>query len=79
MGALRFGNLSTNAARSFAAITSPPVWRARASSNARLGLSDLELLRNYPSLAAEDLANAWAYARSRRAEIDAQIAANEED
>lgn len=52
-----------------------PVWtlvRAR-----QLGLSDGEILRAYPTLRAEDLANAWAYYRSHSAELEAQIAENE--
>jgi len=43
----------------------------------RLGTSEAELLRSYPPLRAEDLANAWAYVRSHRNEIDLQIAENE--
>lgn len=53
-----------------------PVWvldRAR-----QLGTSEADLLKAYPSLRAEDLANAWAYVRSHRAEIDRQIRENEE-
>ncbi len=52
-----------------------PVWvleRAR-----RLGASEAELLAAYPMLRAEDLANAWAYARAYPAEVDQQIQANE--
>lgn len=52
-----------------------PVWllvQAR-----RLGTSESELLSSYPTLRAEDLANAWAYARAHVAEIDEQIATNE--
>ena len=52
-----------------------PVWvlvQAR-----RLGTSEAELLRAYPTLRAEDLANAWAYARLHREEIDQQIHENE--
>jgi len=52
-----------------------PVWllvQAR-----RLGMTEAELLDGYPTLRAEDLANAWAYYRSHREEIDAQIADNE--
>src|SRR5438132_12100454 len=52
-----------------------PVWlleRAR-----RLGASEQELLAAYPSLRAEDLVNAWAYARSHAAEIEEQIRENE--
>lgn len=52
-----------------------PVW---VLENARrLGTSEAELLRSYPSLRAEDLANAWAYVRSHRSEIEAQILDNE--
>jgi uncharacterized protein (DUF433 family) len=54
-----------------------PVWllvRAR-----QLGTSEADLLRGYPTLTAEDLANAWAYHRAHRAEIEEQIAANEAD
>jgi uncharacterized protein (DUF433 family) len=52
-----------------------PVWllvQAR-----QLGTSEADLLRAYPTLRAEDLANAWAYYRSHRAEIEQQIQANE--
>lgn len=53
-----------------------PVWvlvRAR-----QLGTTEAELLRSYPTLRAEDLANAWAYYRGHRDEIDQQIRENEE-
>src|ERR1700687_864741 len=43
----------------------------------RLCASEQELLASYPSLRAEDLVNAWAYARSHAAEMDAQIRENE--
>lgn len=52
-----------------------PVWvlvRAR-----QLGTSEAELLAAYPALRAEGLANAWAYYRSHRGEIDEQIRENE--
>lgn len=52
-----------------------PVWvlvQAR-----RLGTSEADLLRSYPTLRAEDLVNAWAYHRSHRDEIEQQIADNE--
>ena len=52
-----------------------PVWvleRAR-----RLGVSEAELLRSYPGLRAEDLANAWTYARAHREETDRDIAENQ--
>jgi len=53
-----------------------PVWllvQAR-----RCGTSEADLLRCYPSLRAEDLAEAWAYYRSHREEIERQIAQNED-
>ena len=43
----------------------------------RLGASEADLLRSYSALRAEDLANAWAYVRSHRDEIEAQIRENE--
>jgi uncharacterized protein (DUF433 family) len=43
----------------------------------RLGTSDADLLRSYPSLRAEDLANAWAYHRAHPEEIERQIQENE--
>ena len=45
----------------------------------RLGVSEADLLNSYPTLRAEDLANAWAYVRSHREEINRQIAENEAD
>ena len=53
-----------------------PVWilvRAK-----QLGTSEAELLRSYPTLRAEDLANAWAYYRGHHDEIEQQIRDNEE-
>jgi len=53
-----------------------PVWllvQAR-----KLGSSEADLLRSYPSLRAEDLANAWVYYRTHKTEIDAEIVENEE-
>lgn len=52
-----------------------PVWILVQSR--RLGISEADLLRSYPTLRAEDLANAWAYARLHRDEIDQQILDNE--
>ena len=43
----------------------------------RLGTSEADLLRDYPTLTVQDLANAWNFVRSHRAEIDAQIEANQ--
>jgi uncharacterized protein (DUF433 family) len=53
-----------------------PVWILEQSR--RLGISESELLQAYPTLRAEDLANAWTYVRLHREEIDEQIRANEE-
>jgi uncharacterized protein (DUF433 family) len=53
-----------------------PVWvliQAR-----KLGTSESALLAAYPALRVEDLANAWAYHRSHRNEIDEQIRDNEQ-
>jgi uncharacterized protein (DUF433 family) len=52
-----------------------PVWVLEQAR--RLGASEADLLRSYPALRAEDLANAWAYVRSHRTEIDEQIRENE--
>lgn len=52
-----------------------PVWllvQAR-----RLGASESELLGAYPTLRAEDLVSAWAYAQLHTAEIDDLIGAHE--
>ena len=42
-----------------------------------MGTSERELLEAYPSLRAEDLANAWAFVRAHPAEIETQIQDNE--
>ena len=52
-----------------------PVWVLE--QYRRLGASDVDLLRAYPALRATDLANAWAYVRAHRDEIEQQIRANE--
>lgn len=52
-----------------------PVWILVQSK--RLGISEADILRSYPTLRAEDLTNAWAYERFHREEIDRQIADNE--
>jgi len=52
-----------------------PVWvlvQAR-----QLGMSEADILRSYPTLRAEDLANAWAYFRAHKDEIEQQIKENE--
>lgn len=52
-----------------------PVWVLEQAR--RLGTSEADLLRCYPTLRAEDLVNAWAYARAHREDIDRQIRENE--
>lgn len=52
-----------------------PVWLLEQAR--RLGTSEGELLRSYPTLRAEDLTNAWAYVRSHRDEIEEEIRENE--
>lgn len=52
-----------------------PVWVLVQARN--LGMSEAEILRSYPTLRAEDLANAWGYYRAHREEIDHEIKENE--
>jgi len=52
-----------------------PVWVLEQAR--RLGTTEADLLRAYPTLRAEDLVNAWAYARAHRSEIDQQTHENE--
>ncbi len=52
-----------------------PVWLLVQSR--RLGASEADLLRSYPTLRAEDLATAWAYFRTHQDEILHQIHENE--
>jgi uncharacterized protein (DUF433 family) len=54
-----------------------PVWVLE--EYRRLGMSESELLANYPSLRAEDLVNAWAYVRAHRDEIERQIQEQQPD
>lgn len=53
-----------------------PVWALEQMR--RLGMSEAEILRSYPTLRAEDLVHAWAYVELHREEIDEQILANED-
>ena len=53
-----------------------PVWLLEQAR--RLGAGEAELLRCYPSLRAEDLAQAWSYVRAHGPEIEKQIRENEE-
>jgi uncharacterized protein (DUF433 family) len=52
-----------------------PIWALEQAR--RLGVSEADLLRSYPTLRAEDLTNAWAFVRLHRDAIEAQIAENE--
>jgi uncharacterized protein (DUF433 family) len=54
-----------------------PVWLLE--SLRRGGKTDAELLTAFPTLTAEDLANAWNYARAHQEEMDREIAANGDD
>ena len=54
-----------------------PVWLLEQAR--RRATSEADLLCDYPTLSAQDLANAWAYVRSHRAEIEEEIEANERD
>lgn len=54
-----------------------PVWLLEQAR--RQGVSESDLLQDYPTLTAADLANAWAYVRSHREEIESAIALNESD
>src|SRR5262249_3077828 len=53
-----------------------PVWALE--QYRRLGMNEAGLLDAFPSLRAEDLANAWAFVRAHTEEIDRQIRENEE-
>lgn len=45
----------------------------------RLGVSEADLLLNYPGLTALDLTAAWSYVGTHQAEIEAAIAVQEND
>lgn len=51
-----------------------PVWSLVNSRN--LGMTEEDILRNFPSLTSHDLANAWTYYEGNKAEIDLQIFEN---
>lgn len=52
-----------------------PVWSLVQAK--QLGMSEADILHSYPSIRAEDLASAWAYARLHKDEIDRAIIENE--
>jgi uncharacterized protein (DUF433 family) len=45
----------------------------------RLGVSEIELLKSYPTLYANDLVNAWVYAEANPDEIETAIRENNEE
>ena len=54
-----------------------PVWLLVQAH--KLGMSDADILKCYPSLRAEDLVSALAYYRGHKVEIEDQIKSNEEN
>ncbi len=52
-----------------------PVWLLMQLQ--RLGASEADLLRDYPTLRAEDLTNAWAFAAAHPKRIETEMALNE--
>ena len=53
-----------------------PVWGLIESH--RLGISEAQLLDDYPHISAADLVNAWAYADAHSEEIEEAIRKNQE-
>ena len=45
----------------------------------RIGVGESELLRSFPALRAQDLANAWAYVQAHRPEVEELIRPETED
>jgi uncharacterized protein (DUF433 family) len=43
----------------------------------QLGVTELDIMRSYPTLRAADLVQAWSYAASHRAEIEEEIRESE--
>lgn len=54
-----------------------PIWVLEQSR--RMGMSEIDLLRNYPTLRAQDLAHAWSYVLAHRDQINQQIREHEAD
>ena len=54
-----------------------PVWVLERSR--QLGISDQEILEDYPSISWRQLLAAWQYAEDHRREIEGQIRENEDD
>ena len=54
-----------------------PVWMLVQARD--FGVTEAELLRNYPALSASDVTNAWNYAKAHKREIEKAVLANEAD
>ncbi len=54
-----------------------PVWTVVRMQ--QLGMSDVDILRSFPSLRAVDLAEAWAFTEDHREEVEKGIRENEEE
>lgn len=54
-----------------------PVWAIERMR--QLGVSEIDILRSYPTLRAVDLVQAWSYAARHRNEIEKAIQENEEE
>ncbi len=54
-----------------------PVWSIERMR--QLGMTEIDILRSYPTLKAVDLVQAWSYADAHRSEIEDDIRANEEE
>ncbi len=54
-----------------------PVWSI--IEYMKMGVDKEKLLKNFPTLRAQDLANAWAYYDANKEEIDNEIKENNED
>ena len=54
-----------------------PVWTLEHMR--QLGFTESKILQSFPTLCASDLVQAWGYVASHRAEINAEIQANETD
>ncbi len=53
-----------------------PVWLI--IRQLQIGISEKEILKGYPNLRNEDLANVWNYYRAHKLEIETEIKENEE-
>lgn len=54
-----------------------PVWLIERMR--QLGMTEIDILRSYPTLRAVDLVQAWGYSDAFRSEIETEIRENEDD